>query len=265
MSLIKATDAAPLIKDAIVLDLGDLGRQATRLKEAALTKAQQIVRDAQSEARRLTQQSHGLGLEQGRSEGFAKGLEEGRAQGRAEALKQASEQLRRLQENWTRAAAEWDRQRQDMDRQAREAVLALAVRMGEKLTHRLVEIDPTVVVDQVAMALGHVLRPLDVTVRIHPEDRPVMEEALPQLLAEFAQLKHVRLMDDPAVGRGGCVLTYGQGRVDATIDTQLRRVVELLIPDDVQVRETPSVRPEGGPASADDRPIPGGADTGGRG
>jgi len=68
-------------------------------------------------------------------------------------------------------------------------------------------------------------------VRINPQDRPVLEGAMPQLVAEFSHLKNIRLVDDPEIGAGGCVLVYGQGQIDSTIDTQLRRVVELMLPE----------------------------------
>ena len=110
-------------------------------------------------------------------------------------------------------------------------MLDLSLAMAQKLVHRVVEIDRSVVIEQVAQALACVLRPMDVSVRIHPDDRDAIQEAMPQLMAEFPQLKRVHLVEDAAVGRGGCVMQYGQGRVDATVQTQLRRVVELMVPD----------------------------------
>ena len=43
------------------------------------------------------------------------------------------------------------------------------------------------------------------------------------------------------VGCGGCVVTYGQGQIDATIGRQIERVVDLLLP---LKNERKSIRPK---------------------
>lgn len=231
MSVVKGHNAATLIKDAIVLDLGDLGRQAAKLQAAADAKAKKTIADAQAEAARIIEAARSKGFEQGRAEGVAAGRAEGQKLGRADAVQQLSSQLKQLTQAWAEAVKRWDARREEIERDAREAVLDLSLHLAEKLVHRVVEVDPTVVQDQLAAALTHVLNPMEVTVEICPADRPVLEFALPELLAEFAHLKHIKLVDDESVTPGGCVVSYGQGQIDATIETQLRRVVELMIPD----------------------------------
>ncbi len=232
MAIIKSHNAKTLLKEAIVLDLGDVARQAKRLREAAQAKARRIIEDAQCQAESLRQKAHTDSATQGHQEGFEKGKSEGHQQGlregHQEALDQAKEQLQSLQQAWIEAMGQWEAKRQDMEQEAGKAVLELAVRLGQKLVHRVIQIDKEVAVEQVAAVLSHVLRPVDVTVRICADDRPVLEESMPRLTAEFPQLKHVQLVDDPEMTRGGCVVSYGQGRIDATIETQLERVVELV-------------------------------------
>lgn len=235
MAVIKSQNAQTLLKDAVVLDLGDLRRQAAALQQAAQAQARRIIVQAQEEAARLTAGAHAKGFEKGLREGLDKGtqqgLTEGRKQGHAQALEQTSAQVQQLQQAWIAAAGAWDAQRQEMDRQARSAVLDLALALAEKIVHRTVHVDRGVVVDQVAAAMNCLLRPMDVTVRIHPADREILQEAMPGLLAQFPQFRHVHLLEDAAVGRGGCVLTHGQGQIDARVQTQLSRIAELLLPE----------------------------------
>ena len=68
-----------------------------------------------------------------------------------------------------------------------------------------------------------VLSAHDASVCIHPVDRPMLENALPDLLKELATLEHIELVDDEAITPGGCVVAFGQGRIDATIERQLQR------------------------------------------
>jgi flagellar biosynthesis/type III secretory pathway protein FliH len=64
---------------------------------------------------------------------------------------------------------------------------------------------------------------------------------MPALLARFQSVRHVELAVDPAVGRGSCLArtraqaagggaSPGGGEIDASIDDQLRRIAELLLP-----------------------------------
>ena len=230
MALMKAQQATPALKEAVVLDLGDIGAQAAKIRAQAEAKAAEIVADAERKAAEITAGAEQRGHDEGRQKGYDQGLEEGRRAGHDEAFAAMQDQLQQLTTAWHDVAGQWDAQRQDMDREARQAVLEFALRMAEKLIHRAIEVDPTVVVDQLAQALSHVLRPLDVTVRAHPDDVPLLEEALPDLIAEFSHLQHVQLHRDAEVSRGGCIVSFGQGRIDATIETQLERVIDTILP-----------------------------------
>lgn len=230
MALLKSTAATPAIKEAVVLDLGDVAAQAAKVRAAAQAKAAEIVAAAERKAAEITAGAEQRGHAQGEERGRAEGYEAGRKAGRDEAFAEASDSLQQVTAAWHDVAAQWDAQRQEMHREARQAVLEFALRMAEKLIHRAIEVDPTVVVDQLAGALSHVLRPLDVAVRVHADDLPLLHEALPDLMAEFSHLQHVRLVEDAEVTRGGCVVSFGQGRIDATIEKQLERVIDTILP-----------------------------------
>jgi flagellar assembly protein FliH len=230
MPVVTKMAAASMLKGAIVLDLGDLTRQGERIVAAAQAKADQIVAQSQQQAEKDVVAIRERVLAEARSQGLAQGLEEGREEGHAEALAEARQKLREVEQRWAEVAGQWEAARDAMERQCRQSVLELGLALGEKLVQRIIEVDPTVIVDQLGAALEHVLKPLEVTVQIHADDRPVLEEALPGLLGRFSHLKGIHLKDEPSVGRGGCQLRFGQGSIDATVQTQLRRIVELLLP-----------------------------------
>lgn len=232
MTVIKHQFAEGFVKDAIVLDMGDLRRQADKLLDAARAQAREIVTQAQAQSAEKAKAAEHEAHARGHEQGLQQGLEQGRKTGHAEALAKSQAQLQQLQQGWLAAAQAWDEQRVQMDRDARAAVLRLGLLFAEKVVRRVIATDAAAVVEQVADALRYVMRPADVTVQINPEDRPILEEAMPQLQSGLANLTHVRLVDDAGVSRGGCRVSYGQGQIDATIETQLDRLVELLIPGD---------------------------------
>jgi flagellar assembly protein FliH len=230
MAVLKNTTSNTLVKDAIVLDLGDLRQQAEKLRRAAEARAEAIVAEARSKASEVARSILADAHRKGREEGLEQGLAEGRAKGHAEALAKAGAQLQQLQNAWTDAMAAWDARKADMERDVRLAVLQMAVIFAEKVAKRVIEADRSVVVDQVAAALRLTLKPSDVTVHIHPDDRLLLEEAMPRLMASFSHLKHITLIEESNMTRGGCVVVSGQGRIDATVETQLQRLAELLVP-----------------------------------
>jgi flagellar biosynthesis/type III secretory pathway protein FliH len=48
-------------------------------------------------------------------------------------------------------------------------------------------------------------------------------------------MEHVQLVPDDAISPGGCTVRFGAGQIDATIETQLRRIAdELLVTQEAQ-------------------------------
>lgn len=230
MPVLKQSGSRLAIKEAVVLDLGDLGRQAAQLRLAAEAKAAKIIGEAEKEAGQLVATASGRGFDQGVREGYDEGYKKGCEQGRVEAQSQMAEHLEKLQLAFSAGLQSWEADRARLERQARQAVLDFSLKLAGKIVHRVIEVDREVIVNQVAQALSLVLQPMDVSVKINPADRPLLEEVAPRLTAELINIRHVNLVDDDQVCPGGCLVQYGQGQIDATITTQMQRVVELMLP-----------------------------------
>ncbi len=243
MALIKHANAKDLTRDAIVLDLGDLHRQGQLLIENAKRRAAEIIKEAEAERDRLIAGA----AEKGHAEGFARGLEEGRArgqeEGRAEAAQSTAADLEALRAGWEQALAAFVADRERILTEARDDVLRLALRIAEKVTRRKIETDPAVAAAQLESVLALITRPTALVIAVHPDDRAAIEQALPSLLATLtAAPRHVELTDDPTLPRGSCVARTrggddgsggavgGGGEINASIDLQLQRIAEALLP-----------------------------------
>ena len=230
MALIKSSQVHDLAHEAIVLDLGDLKQQAQRMRVRAQQEADQILAAARTRAVELADEAQRSGHEKGFAEGKAEGLAEGHRTGHAEALSQSSDAIAQLQQRWSQAADEWDASRQEVERDAQESTLKLACMLAERIVRRVPQVDESVVVDQVNAAIEHVIGPVRVTVRVHPQDRPLMEDALPEVVHRLGTSSHVDLIEDETIERGGCIVEHGSGRIDATLATQLDRLTTALLP-----------------------------------
>ncbi len=231
MPVLKSTHYRSANKEAVVLDLGDLGRQAAKLRQIAEAKAEAILAAAREEAAQLTANAAAQGDERGHAEGLERGLAEGRAKGEAEARQARDEALKQLERQWRDKLDSFDAAHTAFLREARSAMLQLAVRLGEKVAHRTAETDAEVVLDQARDVLARVLEPASIDLRCCPADHAVLKDALPGLRERFANVAGVELREDEGISPGGLVLRNGSGQIDARIETQLDRLAALLIAD----------------------------------
>jgi flagellar biosynthesis/type III secretory pathway protein FliH len=115
--------------------------------------------------------------------------------------------------------------RADAERVRRAALPAaqvIALAMAEKIIGRTIELDSTVMADIARQALeGARARGGVLLLRVHPEDWAAVEAARPALAARLAKAVELRLVSDETVGRHGCVVESGAGRLDARLETQL--------------------------------------------
>jgi flagellar assembly protein FliH len=241
MGLIKNRDAHGVVSHGFQ-DLGDLKLQAEKLLDEARAEARRIVEEAEARAQSLITEAQPRGHEEGRQRGHAEGLEAGRGEGRAEALNELRARLEQLIPAWTGALETFEKQRNDLLLAAREDILELALAMGGKITHRVIEADPGVVTDQVAEALALVAEASAITVSVNPKDRKLVEKVLGDVVEKIGLSAHVDLSEDEQISAGGCVVTTGKGRIDATVDRQIERIVETLLPPAPGGRSTRATR-----------------------
>ena len=233
MALIKNTTAGPLPKGTSVFNLGDLTRESKDVLQEAKLQAKEIMERAEQEAATLVDSATDRGFAEGKDQGLAQGREEGRQAGRAEAIAEFTPQLTDLQVAFTAALAQWETDRNGMVLAAREDVLRLALAVAEKVTYRIIQTDSTVIGDQLAEALVLLVAPRAVTVAVAPQDRALVEAMLPELIDKINTCTHAAIRDDPSVTPGGCVISTGAGRIDATIERQIQRIVDTLLPQPI--------------------------------
>ncbi len=223
MAMIRQADLEHAARDAIVLNLGDLVAQGEAITRGARAEAARILDAAACERSRLLadarQAGHAEGMAAGRDEGRRAGLEEGRALGIAE----ARERLKALEVSLASALERFEARRDRLFEDAREGVLRLAIVAAEKITKRRLALDPSLVRDQVSAALDQIARPGRVVVRVHPDDEGLAGAVLPNTAAA--------LRGDARLSRGSCVIEAEGGAADASIETQLARLAEALLPN----------------------------------
>ena len=230
MPVVKHTLTAPLARGAHVLELADMKAEGEQMLADADAESERVLDAAMRAAETMAADAD----ERGFAEGHARGLTEGRAagqdEGREHALKETGEELQALTTRWNAALDAWEQDRATMLADTRDDLVRLAIALAERLVGRALEVDPSLVVDQVAATLQLVARGSDAVVLVHPADEELVRDAMPTLVERVAGLHHVELEADDTLDRGGCRVRTTRGEIDASIPTQLDRIAESLLP-----------------------------------
>jgi flagellar biosynthesis/type III secretory pathway protein FliH len=118
---------------------------------------------------------------------------------------------------------------QDLERGLRDDAIELAKRMAQAILQRELTVDPGLVANVAARAL-QVLGPVEsVTIACAEADAPILEAALPQLSQPSAgHAIALTLQPHAELERGGVLLSFEGGLVDARVDRQLERLLDVI-------------------------------------
>ena len=107
-------------------------------------------------------------------------------------------------------------------------VTALAFSLATRILQDTIAERQDVVTAQLKAALATIRESGVVTVRTHPSDVPVLEAARPELSRDREPALVLRIEGDASLSRGSCVVQTMNRLVDASLDTQLLRLGEVL-------------------------------------
>ena len=241
MPIIKKVQVRELLTSAVVLNLGDVRREATDLIEAARIEAESILTNARLEAAQLTECAAEVGRSEGRAVGEAagrvEGLAAGTAQGHEDAIESMSERLESIANGWDEALAGLMASRDAIREEARRDLLRLSLAIAERVLGRLPAHEPSLVEHQVSGAIEMLAGSTSLRITLNPEDVPAVEQHLPSVMSTIrgSADADVSIEIDPEMIRGGCVVKAGDGEIDARLDVQMSRIVSGLFPELLEV------------------------------
>lgn len=166
------------------------------------------------------QQAHLAALER---DAFTKGYAQGERAGLEAGGQRAEAMLRRLAATLEELAT----LRDQMMRQAESQLVELSLAIARRILHREVSVDP-----QLAAALAHVAlerlgRAAPAVIRLHPDDYTTVTGQQNDLWNGRA----VKVVPDPAVARGGCLVESEFGYIDASVDSQMDEMARAMLGD----------------------------------
>jgi flagellar biosynthesis/type III secretory pathway protein FliH len=255
MAVIKSAQSQHIARSAVVLDLGDIRRQAEDLELKAREKAQAIISEARKERERILAGAAEEGRAKGHAEGLQAGTQKGIEQGRSAGLAEARARLDALAAGWESALTQFESERDGMLQDACAETMAFAAAVAERITRRVIDQAPEVVTDVLRSALLLTIRPTRLLIEAHPEDLAAVEAAAPALVERLAGSAHAQTSARSELSRGSIVVRTEQGVIDATIETQLARILNTTLPDRrVGAAPVDAIVPEAAPSALKEEP-----------
>jgi len=189
--------------------------------DAARAEAEALLADARAQV----DAAIAAGREEGYRDGTAQGLQEtGTA---AAAFAEGARRLEELAEQLRRDAV-------------RDAT-ALAVEVAARVLRAELAARPERVADVVRGAIRRAADRSALVARVSPRDLAACRAAAPAIMEEMGGIARLEVVDDPRVSPGSCLLETASGDVDATVESQLARILEALTaPPDETLVERPA-------------------------
>lgn len=162
-------------------------------------------------------------LENARREGFDEGYRAATAEAAAGEAAGRMAQLRRMADALSDAATEVRESRHTAVTLGAAEAAGLAYDLAAAFLQRELTVGRPVV-EAVVRALALVPEEQDLVVRLNPDDSISLEE-----LAELVPDAAVKILADPRVETGGCVIQAGPCRIDTQLGAALDRVRHILV------------------------------------
>ena len=112
-----------------------------------------------------------------------------------------------------------------LQRQMAQTLCTSATRIARQAVRSELQTRPELIAIVAQEALDTlVLSARHITLRVHPDDHPLVADGAGDLL----DARSARLVADPTIARGGCVVESDIGVIDASLDTRWRRAAASL-------------------------------------
>jgi flagellar assembly protein FliH len=185
------------------------------------------------------EQGHAEGREAGHETGLEEGRKQGHEEGYAAGLEEGRTEIAEQQEALAAKSAELDtllgalaRPFEDLDDEVEEQLVELVLAVGRQLIRRELRTEPGQIIAVVREAIAALpANTREYELHLHPEDAELVRETVAGD-GEGEADEHDRpwrIVEDPALTRGGCQVISENSRVDATLEKRLAQVAANLL------------------------------------
>lgn len=196
-------------------------QDAAEILQMARTEAEKMLQSARSECEEIQRSA------------FEKGMEEGRKQGKEEAYLEYQaayeKKLQKFREEAGRFMEEAGCARERMTEQHMDALKMIAIQVAEKIIHVSLESSGTVIRNMIRSAAETLEKKQWARIHLADCDQTFELQSDAGFLMEMESLSdHIQILPSEK-DEGACVLELPDMIVDASVDTQLKNITEMLM------------------------------------
>ncbi len=188
--------------------LVDVRNEAQRIKDLAVIEAKSITDDAKKNARKIEKDALQKGLAEGTREGMAK----------------AEKQLGSLILGFENMVAEFENIKNDFYVSHQDIVLELALKIAKKVIHQEVKTEHDFIIGVLNSAIKLAVDREKLKIRVNPDDLELCLKKRPDFIRDVDGIKKIIFESDECIQRGGAIVEYAFGEIDARIEKQFEEV-----------------------------------------
>jgi flagellar assembly protein FliH len=153
--------------------------------------------------------------------------EKGFAQGQKDGLDLEKSKLEEMGKQYETLLSELRDLKNQIYKESEGEMLRMIMLIVNKLMGEEVKTGESIIRHSIRSAAKFLTDKRKVRIIINPDDMEEVKRMLPDL-SKLTKGGHFQLTEDLSVGKGGCILETGFGRINATIEDQLNEINEVL-------------------------------------
>nr|WP_267510372.1 flagellar assembly protein FliH [Borreliella afzelii] len=196
-------------------------QEADLLQREAIYKKESIETESNAEIERLAREYEEklktdleIATAKGREEGYSKGYESG------------FEDFDKVMRKFHSIIASLIAERKGILESSSGQIVSLVMQIAIKVIKRITDSQKDIVLENVNDALKRVKDKTQITIRVNLDDLDVVRHKKSDFISRFDVIENLEIIEDPNIGKGGCIIETNFGEIDARISSQLDKIEE---------------------------------------
>ncbi|SCW32344.1 flagellar assembly protein FliH [Borreliella japonica] len=196
-------------------------QEADLLQREAIYKKESIEAESNAEIERLARE-YGEKLKTDLEIATAKGREEGYNKGYESGFEDFDKVMRKLHSIIASLIAE----RKGILESSGAQIVSLVMQIAIKVIKRITDSQKDIILENVNEALKRVKDKTQITIRVNLDDLDILRHKKSDFISKFDVIENLEIIEDPNIGKGGCIIETNFGEIDARISSQLDKIEE---------------------------------------
>lgn len=212
------------VEDEAADILANAQDQEQMILQSAAEEAESIIQNAEAQAAEILQnvqdetaQSREVGKQEGLNTGYQEGLQA--------AKQEATELIQTLQSMLQEGQSVLENKFIEEEMEIRRLICDIVGRIVKKE----IDTDDETVVRVTMECIRMASERQNLEVLVHPEDRALIEQWVPEFSRRFDDVDKITVNEDPRVGKGGVIIETRMGNIDGRINTQVANFDENVM------------------------------------